>query len=112
MSALPFGPAFHFRRPSGLQLGSSRQLEVIKYGTRLRHAKASMQSLCCRFGNMAERSALMSETKQASRRKRRKELIPALGVVGVSLSLASGASAATDVADIPFKDRHQVLGSL
>ena len=36
-----------------------------------------------------------ASAKQASKRKRRKEAVPALGVVGVSLSLAGGASAAT-----------------
>ena len=48
----------------------------------------------------------MPLTKQASKRKRRKEVVPALGVVGVSLSLASGASAATagSVTDMPSKD--------
>ena len=46
----------------------------------------------------------MPKTKQA---KRRKEVVPALGVIGVSLSIASGASAAAvmgPVSDIPFKD--------
>jgi hypothetical protein len=49
----------------------------------------------------------MPKTKQASPRKRRKEVVPVLGLVGVSLSLASGASAAAVVgtgSDIPFKD--------
>jgi hypothetical protein len=48
----------------------------------------------------------MAVTKQASKRKRRKEVVPALGVVGMSLSLASGASAATagSVTDMPSKD--------
>ena len=48
----------------------------------------------------------MAVTTQASKRKRRKEVVPALGVVGVSLSLASGASAATagSVTDMPSKD--------
>ena len=48
----------------------------------------------------------MAVTKQASKRKRRKEVVPALGVVGMSLSLASGASAATagSVSDTPSKD--------
>ena len=43
---------------------------------------------------------------EATERKRRKEVVPALGVVGVSLSLASGASAATagSVTDMPSKD--------
>ena len=41
------------------------------------------------------------------KRNRRKEVMPTLGLVGVSLSLASGASAAGVVgpeSDIPFKD--------
>ena len=49
----------------------------------------------------------MPLTKQASKRKRRKDVVPALGVVGVSLSLAGGASAAGiagPVADTPSKD--------
>ena len=49
----------------------------------------------------------MPLTKQASKRKRRKEVVPALGVVGMSLSLAGGASAAGTagpVADLPTKD--------
>ena len=37
----------------------------------------------------------MPNTKKASKRQRRKEAVPVLGAVGVSLSLASGASAAT-----------------
>ena len=46
----------------------------------------------------------MPLTKQASKRKRRKEVVPALGVVGVSLSLAGGASVATAApADLPLK---------
>ena len=54
----------------------------------------------------------MAVTKQASKRKRRKEVVPALGVVGVSLSLASGASAATagSVTDMPSKDTAQGPG--
>jgi len=49
----------------------------------------------------------MPKTKQASTRKHRKEVVPVLGVVGMSLSLASGASAAAavdPVSDLPFKD--------
>jgi hypothetical protein len=44
--------------------------------------------------------------KQASKRKARKEAVPVVGVVGVSLSLAGGASAATAVpaADTPSRD--------
>jgi hypothetical protein len=36
----------------------------------------------------------MALTKQTSKRKRRKEVVPTLGIVGVSLSLAGGGSAA------------------
>jgi hypothetical protein len=45
-------------------------------------------------------------TMAVTKQKRRKEVVPALGVVGVSLSLASGASAATagSVTDMPSKD--------
>jgi hypothetical protein len=48
----------------------------------------------------------MPRAKQASERKRRKEAVPVVGLVGASLSLASGASAATAVptADIPLRD--------
>src|SRR5258708_29840211 len=48
----------------------------------------------------------MPQTKRASKRKHPKEAVPVLGVVGVSLSLAGGASAATAVpaADIPSWD--------
>src|SRR5438445_12699260 len=48
----------------------------------------------------------MPQTKRASKRKYPKEAVPVLGVVGVSLSLAGGASAATAVpaADIPSSD--------
>jgi hypothetical protein len=45
----------------------------------------------------------MPLTKQASR-KRRKQVVPALGAVGVSLSLAGGTSATAAVADLPTKD--------
>jgi len=37
----------------------------------------------------------MSHVKQASKRRRRSKALPALGAAGLSLSLASGASAAT-----------------
>jgi len=45
----------------------------------------------------------MPRTKKSSKRKGRKEAVPVLGVVGVSLSLASSGSAATggSVADVP-----------
>src|SRR6266478_6589136 len=48
----------------------------------------------------------MPQTKRASKRKYPKEAVPVLGVVGVSLSLAGGASAATAVptADTPSWD--------
>src|SRR5215468_1978111 len=48
----------------------------------------------------------MPRTTKASKRTSRKEVVPVLGAVGVSLSLASGASAATavPVADTPSKD--------
>src|SRR5262249_60968680 len=48
----------------------------------------------------------MPQTKRASKRKYPKEAVPVVGVVGVSLSLAGGASAATAVpaAGIPSGD--------
>ena len=48
----------------------------------------------------------MSHTKQASNRKRRACAVPLLGAAGLSLSLASGAPAATGepAADIPSRD--------
>jgi len=48
----------------------------------------------------------MAHAKQASKRKRRRTALPALGVAGVSLSLAGGASAATSgpAMDIPSRD--------
>src|SRR5215813_9392112 len=48
----------------------------------------------------------MPHTKRASKRKHPKEVVPVVGVVGVSLSLATGASAATAVpaADVPSWD--------
>src|SRR6202035_5273725 len=48
----------------------------------------------------------MAHKKQASSRMRRKEAVPVVGMVGVSLSLAGGASAATAVptADLPLRD--------
>src|SRR5919197_1665968 len=48
----------------------------------------------------------MPHKQQASKRKGRNEAVPVVGVVGVSLSLAGGASAATAVpaADTPSRD--------
>src|ERR1700687_3319196 len=48
----------------------------------------------------------MPQTKQASKRKRRKEAVPVLGVVGMSLSLAGGASAGTagPAGDMPSRN--------
>ena len=48
----------------------------------------------------------MAHKKQASNRRCRKEAVPVLSVVGVSLSLAGGASAATAVptADMPPRE--------
>src|ERR1700730_14488286 len=59
----------------------------------------------------------MSKAKQASKRKRRGKALPALGiagVVGVSLSLAGGASAstggsATDVQSPSVSPRHEIF---
>jgi|SRR3954451_16769853 hypothetical protein len=53
----------------------------------------------------------MPKTKQASKRTRRKEAVPVLGLVGVSLSLAGGASTANAaVADNPSQDRVPLPG--
>ena len=48
----------------------------------------------------------MPHKQQASKRKGRNEAVPVVGVVGMSLSLAGGASAATAVpaADTPSRD--------
>src|SRR5437763_1949050 len=49
----------------------------------------------------------MPRKRQVSKRKHRKEAVPVLGAVGMSLSLAGGASAATaaaDVSPIPSQD--------
>src|SRR5262249_24363724 len=48
----------------------------------------------------------MPQTKRVSKRKYSKEVVPVAGVVGVSLSLAGGASAATAVpaAEVPSWD--------
>ena len=52
------------------------------------------------------RRLAMAYKKLASSRRRRKEAVPMMGVVGVSLTLAGGASAATAVptADTPSRD--------
>src|SRR6266699_1764803 len=54
----------------------------------------------------------MPHEKQTSKRKRLNEAVPVVGVVGVSLSLAGGASAATAVptADTPSRTAapHQI----
>ena len=53
----------------------------------------------------------MPKTKQGSKRTRRKEAVPVLGLVGVSLSLAGGASAANAaVADVPSQDKVPLPG--
>jgi len=51
-------------------------------------------------------NSTMPHKKQASKRKARKDAVPVVGVVGVSLSLAGAASAATAVptADTPFRN--------
>src|SRR6516164_2533113 len=55
----------------------------------------------------------MAHAKQASKRKRRRTALPALGVAGVSLSLAGSASAATTgpATDMSSRDtaaRHEI----
>jgi hypothetical protein len=53
----------------------------------------------------------MPKRKQASKRTRRKEVVPVLGLVGVSLSLAGGTSAANAAAvDIPSQDKVPLPG--
>ena len=54
----------------------------------------------------------MPKTKQSSKRTRRKEAVPVLGLVGVSLSLAGGASAANAAAvvDSPSQDKVPLPG--
>jgi hypothetical protein len=56
----------------------------------------------------------MSQTKQPSKRKRRGKALPALGIAGVSLTLAGGASAstgepATDVQSQNISPRHEIF---
>jgi hypothetical protein len=56
----------------------------------------------------------MSQTKQTSKRKRRGKALPALGIAGVSLTLAGGASAstgesATDVQAQNVSPRHEIF---
>ena len=48
----------------------------------------------------------MPHLKQAAKRNRRKQAVPVVGVVGVSLSLTGGASAATALppSDMPSRD--------
>jgi hypothetical protein len=53
---------------------------------------------CKRYGRTD-----MPRSKQASKRRSRKEVVPMLGAVGVSLSLAGGAAAAP-VVEVPSKD--------
>src|SRR5215471_19122267 len=59
-------------------------------------------------------NSAMSQTKEASKRKRLGKAVPVLGVAGMSLSLAGVASAATTgpATDTPAKDaaqRHQIF---
>jgi hypothetical protein len=52
----------------------------------------------------------MQRTKQASKRTSRKEVVPVLGAVGMSLSLAGGASAATAVPAVDLPSGNTALG--
>jgi hypothetical protein len=59
-------------------------------------------------------NSAMAQTNAASNRKRLKKAVPVLGIAGMSLSLASGASAATtgpatDTPAIDTTQRHQVF---
>ena len=56
----------------------------------------------------------MARTKQASKRNRRSKAVPVLGAAGLSLSLASGASASTsgaaaDVSPQNTSPKHQIF---
>jgi hypothetical protein len=56
----------------------------------------------------------MSQPKQTSKRKRRSKALPALGIAGMSLTLAGGASAstgeaATDVQSQNVSPRHEIF---
>ena len=43
-----------------------------------------------------EEDSTMAQTKQASKRRRRKKALPVIGIAGVSLAMAGGASASTN----------------
>src|SRR3981081_1139305 len=81
--------------PSGAVLQRANAKPTLPLGVTSKHLPEGMED------------STMPLTKQASKRKRRKDVVPALGVVGVSLSLAGGAAAAGiagPVADTPSKD--------
>ena len=52
----------------------------------------------------------MPVKKQAPKRRRQKEAVPVLGIVGMSLSLASGASAATGGAEGEIPSQNNASG--
>ena len=56
----------------------------------------------------------MARMKHSSRGKRRSKAVPALGIAGMSLAVAGGASASTPgaVADIPFRNASPPLFTL
>jgi hypothetical protein len=61
-----------------------------------------------------EEDSTMAQTKQASKRRRRKKALPVIGIAGVSLSLAGGAYASTvgsttDIQSQNISPRHEVL---
>jgi hypothetical protein len=59
-----------------------------------------------------EEVSTMAKTKQTSKRSRAKKALPVLGLAGMSLSLAGGASASTTIADTPSQNtspRHEIF---
>jgi hypothetical protein len=61
-----------------------------------------------------EEDSTMAQTKQASKRRRRKKALPVIGIAGVSLSLAGGAYASTvgsttDIQSQNISPRHEVF---
>jgi hypothetical protein len=84
--------------PAGLAMVAMR------FSVRNWHCKVPMQSVELTLRADMEEST-MPQTKQVSKRKGRKEALPVLGAVGMSLSLAGGASAATGVPAVDTPSR-------
>jgi hypothetical protein len=51
-----------------------------------------------------EENSAMAKTKQTTKRSRAKKALPVLGLAGVSLAMAGGASASTPTADTPSQN--------